>query len=409
MLLAIYGWCCPWKREIFLSLMPKKKDKTFAKRKLKVGKQKLLAANQTSTAFKTQKIHIPMQDIIVDNKLKQTLSQLSSHNSQVQVDACVALKSMVGDSTMIAGNIGRITNAVARVLIDENDQARKAIITLASDLFEQVSHNAMIPFFATLILFTRSALTHINERIRLDGLKFVKLLSGAYPALVSKYGLSLLENFNELLNQKKSAAPGANGFSQSAGVNVNSKMGLNRSRDQVLDSFLTYLRLVIKPTTDCVCTNVILQFPLKSGECVLASTYWKNDDAIGMKDAFTSIKPPVVSSMIGFNAKTGAHQAKMAKRQASDWIDQALISTLIDFWIESSEMVFASSNLVITPHFHICVFVLEILELVWERSLGDSENESISTAWNKGILKHIGQYFPFGSETSCRDPQVYRL
>ena len=45
----------------------------------------------------------------------------------------------------------------------------------------------MIPFFSNWIVFVGSALTHINERIRLDGLRFIKLLCDAYPLLIAAY------------------------------------------------------------------------------------------------------------------------------------------------------------------------------------------------------------------------------
>lgn len=45
----------------------------------------------------------------------------------------------------------------------------------------------MTPFFPTLVAFTTSAITHLHEAIRADGISFLAFLSNTYPALTAQY------------------------------------------------------------------------------------------------------------------------------------------------------------------------------------------------------------------------------
>jgi hypothetical protein len=125
----------------------------------------------------------------------------------------------------------------------------------------------MMPFFSVLLIFTNSTLTHVNERIRLDGLRFAHLLSVVYPDLVAEYGCSLLPSFFKILSSNRNTANSKGTF------NPNSKMGLMKSRDQVLESFLHFLGLFVVRAQ-----NLTIKCKRQSddGQMILEPTFWSS-------------------------------------------------------------------------------------------------------------------------------------
>lgn len=67
----------------------------------------------------------------------------------------------------------------------QNDIIGKGILAFATRLFECVPEQDILPFFTVLLVYIGSAMTHINERIRLRGIRFLHILTLKYPQLIT--------------------------------------------------------------------------------------------------------------------------------------------------------------------------------------------------------------------------------
>jgi hypothetical protein len=95
----------------------------------------------------------------------------------------------------------------------------------------------------------------------------------------------------------------------------------------------------------------------------------------------------------------GTYRISFAKEksviQSSDI--QNLISTLVDFWIESSESVFSKTDVLYSPHLAICGLTISILKKIC-LSFRHAVTDKLPL-----VIQHIHPKFPFGQNISCND------
>jgi hypothetical protein len=77
---------------------------------------------------------------------------------------------------------------------------------------------------------------------------------------------------------------------------------------------------------------------------------------------------------------------------------------MIDYWIESSEILFNGPEISLSPHLKICNFILKIFLRISSPELRRSQPELRGL-----VLKHIYSYFPFGCKQNTRDHQVFSI
>ncbi|KAI8900497.1 hypothetical protein BC833DRAFT_646965 [Globomyces pollinis-pini] len=388
----------------------REKQADFQKKKLKVGKGKAVAANSTDVNFKSKSIHVPTQHInSQDSTNTQTLTNilnaLNHHNDAIRQDATTQLKDLYSkDPQLFIYSIDKITQAISRGFVDDSDSIRKAIFKFAEEYFDLISDLDMSPFFSVLIVYTGSAMTHINERIRLSGLRLIKLVCDKYPKLVSKYAGNLLPQFLDILKAEKKS--NSKGFTTTNNFSANSKLGLLQSRDEVLESFYIFLSLLMDE-----------QYPIKSlKKPDNEITYdWNSNDTMNdlpqllLETNSTGLKlfgyqtRELSESNKTISLKLNTKQGKKQFATTSSSFDlKSLVPSLVNFWIESSEILFGNADIVTSPHLKICHLVIQILNSVWTRYLvANSVPET--EQWGKLIMQHIANRFPFGESQSCRD------
>ncbi|KAI8914577.1 hypothetical protein EDD86DRAFT_244763 [Gorgonomyces haynaldii] len=329
----------------------KKKERDFEKKKLKVGK-KQVASNHTVVDFKSQQIRVPVQttlnlDKFEDRKSKLLLSltQLTSHNSQTQMDACQTLAQLLNlGEDLFLMNMSETILGLAKALLNDNHQLRKSVMQFLPKLFESIDDEQMMPFFNTLVVFVCSSLSHINEHIRLDAMRMLRLLCEHYPDLIRRYGQPLLPHFYQILTSNKKTK------GMEANFNANSKLGLNKSRDELLESFLMLVQILHKE-----------QPPSKQleGVSLVWKTFYHHEPVdlklFGLQETKTNV--------IKFSVKQGTKKEVQQTQQVDT---NLLIPILIDFWIESSELALSNPVLEMTPHFKNCYLVLKIIDILWK-------------------------------------------
>jgi hypothetical protein len=111
------------------------------------------------------------------------------------------------------------------------------------------SEDVVRPFFALIIVYCKSALSHIREEIRIDGLQFVSgVLLSFFPQMTVEYGsdrlipdlLGLLCADGKLVHSGSSSAGSRK---DGLAVNPSSQLGSSKARMEVLKCLYDFVKL----------------------------------------------------------------------------------------------------------------------------------------------------------------------
>ena len=210
----------------------RKKDQSvqdFQKKKLKVGKGPVKADSYTNTSFSAKSILIPDQCInddksnLLTNSKNQTLSDLlhqlkhysahtrrgtchtyniiyhvhsllfqtiqSTRHYHSNQDAINGLADMLISHPHLLNTsaLSLIVNGLSKLFVDDDRIVRKTLALFCKDFFTQITTIQMTPFISILMAYISSAMNHIYEDIRLDGLLFLDVFVKVYPELINEY------------------------------------------------------------------------------------------------------------------------------------------------------------------------------------------------------------------------------
>ncbi|TPX68577.1 hypothetical protein SpCBS45565_g03067 [Spizellomyces sp. 'palustris'] len=433
----------------------KLKAEDFRKSKLKVGKKKPLPTNQTDVSFRSQAIVVPSQSILDEkassdlvNSRKQSLKdiivQLKHYNAQTRKDALVGIKDLQNrHPEALHAHLSTLFDALSRLLVDDDGNVRKTLLSFLKELMPTVPKGHFRPFMSLLMAYTCSAMTHISEDIRLDGLKFLRIWQDNYPALIATYADKVIPNFLSMLSTgSKSQSSSSIGTGSSLLVNPRSQLGSAKSRVDVLDSLHRFLQLVLQTGND---------------------TWWFLAMSIGSEaSASTDQAPEFVACqprglvIHGWSEVLGGpHHARSSLRE-SDHLDlftatstsaphdrlvidhggkgesvvrnlydlaefdqlkaftDVIMPVLVDIWLEASPTAFSAGSITLSPALSVMHTVLRMTNLIW-RALLFTEKACLQKradsgwvdSWLTTISKHFAAHFPFGgSNFSLRDKQV---
>ncbi|KAJ3303725.1 Testis-expressed sequence 10 protein [Kappamyces sp. JEL0829] len=334
------------------------------------------------------KIQVPVQVIARENtgsseKLENALSLLGHHNETSRQDAVHQIKELFAkDKQIYIDSVGLVTTAVARAAFDSNDGVSKGIHDFANQFFEMVPETEMAPFFPVLVAYTGSGMSHINERIRLRALRFLRLLYTHYEALVSRFGGPLLEQFFQQLRTSKPTVKG--GAGRSFSFAANSQMGLFNSRHEILDILYVFCSLLWRGKSRTEFAEAVSFW--KCQDCVLGRLAWER----------VSFSAPI------------AREAAVHVSSSKTLLVNPELADLDSKSLQSSEILLSGPEVVSSPHLSICHSVVSLLHLLWpEKALRDAslqEADRLTTL----LLQHIYSVFPFSKGQSCRDSRTWQ-
>jgi pre-rRNA-processing protein IPI1 len=229
-----------------------KKQKDFQKVKLKIGKKKPLKDNETKTTFKSQAVVVPEQSIS-ENKgepttsrnstLKELLAHSKHYNPHVRKEAIHGLKEMFGKHPQnVLVHLSSIFEITFAIIVDEDSSVRAAYLGFLQSITPHLSKNNVGPFIALYLSYCGSAMTHIDDNIRLNSLDFLNLWINAFPSLIVNSTVQILPNFIGLLSNfaHKGGSQSSNTPSKLISL-PNSKMANSKSRTSILQSLYIYL------------------------------------------------------------------------------------------------------------------------------------------------------------------------
>lgn len=165
----------------------KEKKKDFVKQKLKVGKTKPKSTSHTDTSFKARTITLPNQSIVDDGKsITHYLQLLSHHSHKTRNQTLLYIKEhfiekAASENAQSIDYKPIILKSAAR-LTDEDKYVRKSVV----DLFSAMPSSALDANSSDIMMYVRSAMTHINPDIRATSTGVIDLLMQRAPQQVCR-------------------------------------------------------------------------------------------------------------------------------------------------------------------------------------------------------------------------------
>ncbi|KAF4734770.1 hypothetical protein FOZ63_028096 [Perkinsus olseni] len=165
--------------------------KDFEKKKLKVGKGKVVPRNQTNVdQFRAKRVVLARQSILEDKsgasaKLRTILSQVRHYNVFKRRDALVALKNFCfaeeykeGEShdhrlTSAIEDAAKVFDTVAPCMCDADGDVRRLCSEFLTSLFSALPYQDIRPFARLLCAQLRAGITHVDSEIRADASSFL--------------------------------------------------------------------------------------------------------------------------------------------------------------------------------------------------------------------------------------------
>ena len=202
------------------------KEEDFKKKKLKVGKKLPMPDNVTRTSFKARSINIAQQNLQQDGgietnlkgkKLKDLLRSCSHYNTQARVDALLGLKDLAERHPHVfKDNLNEVLRSTLGLITDLEYSVRKTFLTIFVTLFRTLSETELSPFFGSIIAYLCSAMTHLNDGVRLDSMKFLDLCLQYFPQLVRANAKNIIVDFMNMISSEKSSASKSVGIPRTA-------------------------------------------------------------------------------------------------------------------------------------------------------------------------------------------------
>ncbi|GAA5849465.1 hypothetical protein JCM3766R1_003291 [Sporobolomyces carnicolor] len=170
----------------------KERAADFKKAKLKLGKGKQIANNATNTSFSAKTIALPNQSLheapkdVPTSRRNLTMTELlvqSRHYSvPVKREAINEIDQLVKQHPyLIHEHLLAIVTSIAHLVADASPSVRHATLDLLRDVADALPGPALVSVSQGLVLFTLSALSNLDESIRIDALKVLDLLLDKIP------------------------------------------------------------------------------------------------------------------------------------------------------------------------------------------------------------------------------------
>ncbi|GAA5956535.1 hypothetical protein JCM3765_003475 [Sporobolomyces pararoseus] len=170
----------------------KERAADFKKAKLKLGKGKQIANNATNTSFSAKTIALPNQSLheapkdVPTSRRNLTLPELlvqSRHYSvPVKREALTEILQLVTSHPYLLNqNLLPMITSIAHLIADASPSVRAASLNLLRHISDSLPAQSIVSVSQGLVLFTLSALSNLDEAIRIDALKVLDLLIEKIP------------------------------------------------------------------------------------------------------------------------------------------------------------------------------------------------------------------------------------
>ncbi|CAM9760833.1 unnamed protein product, partial [Chrysoparadoxa australica] len=183
----------------------------FKRLKAKVGKKAVKPLSHTNTSFKSRRVHIVEQSVLIEHKEGELLSgkgqsltelrrSLEHYSFPVKKDALVGFKSIAQRYPDYPSQAFlSLSEPTLELLLCPDEGVRKALLELQEDLLGAVGLSAVQPMSSLYGAYIVSGLTSLIRGVQRDALALLSLLLAKHPAVVSGYSGKILPNLPPLL------------------------------------------------------------------------------------------------------------------------------------------------------------------------------------------------------------------
>ncbi|XP_028399704.1 testis-expressed protein 10-like [Dendronephthya gigantea] len=345
------------------------KEEDFKKKKLKVGKKLPMPDNVTRTSFKAKNINISQQNLNNDGvqsdtnfkgqKLKDLLNLCSHYNTQAREDALLGLKDLFQKHPgILKSNLNAVLQRILSLTTDIESSVRKSFLAIISLVFKTLSETEILPFFSNVMAYLCSAMTHLNESIRLDSLKFLDLCLEHFPQLVKANPKNIIMNFINVISVEKSSV--AKKSSIPVKIELKAKVTSQKAQLEVL-SRLNHLLCIIfgNPTK------------ASNGDCIQSTNNQgseKLDDInLGIaKDTsqvtLSNVNPVLISNFSMKKTSSNFQSWTMDEKWLTELIS-CLSPVLFEYWVECCPAEFTMNLIPVTRSSVPLKIMKEVLEI----------------------------------------------
>ena len=239
----------------------KLKEEDFKKKKLKVGKRLPMPDNVTITNFKAQTINILQQNLNQDHgdeptnskrqTLKDLLSSCSHYNTQAREEALVGLKNLIEEHpNVLKDNLGDILQRILGKITDIESSVRRVYLSLIWSIFKSLPESKISPFFPNVVAYLGCAMTHLNEGIRMDSMKFLDHCLHHYPRLLSTNSKNIILNLIDVISSDKGGQDKQQNTRAPGMLSLKAKVTSQKSQLEVLSRLNRLLGVIFSDSGD---------------------------------------------------------------------------------------------------------------------------------------------------------------
>ncbi|GAA5845165.1 hypothetical protein JCM9279_005460 [Rhodotorula babjevae] len=175
----------------------KERKADFTKAKLKLGKGKAVAQNATNTSFAAKSIALPSQSLAATSKgapvsrRNLTLPELLVHSRHYSVPVKREALHEIGQLVeqhpfLLSQHLLPLVTSLSHLVGDPSASVRAAVRTLLSTVADQLPHASFVSVSPAVVLFTLSALSSLDDPVRIDALATLDLLLSHIPAELTR-------------------------------------------------------------------------------------------------------------------------------------------------------------------------------------------------------------------------------
>ncbi|GAA5911627.1 hypothetical protein JCM8208_005696 [Rhodotorula glutinis] len=175
----------------------KERKADFTKAKLKLGKGKAVAQNATNTSFAAKSIALPSQSLAATSKgapvsrRNLTLPELLVHSRHYSVPVKREALHEIGQLVeqhpfLLSQHLLPLVTSLSHLVGDPSASVRAAVRALLSTVADQLPHASFVSVSPAVVLFTLSALSSLDDPVRIDALSTLDLLLSHMPAELTR-------------------------------------------------------------------------------------------------------------------------------------------------------------------------------------------------------------------------------
>ncbi|CAG9854454.1 unnamed protein product [Phyllotreta striolata] len=236
-----------------------------AKVKLKQTKTKFLpkGLNETKATFKIKPIVLAEQLKERSNEaplskrkldVKDLCNRMQHYNENVRRSACEDLTDMFRQYSedIIRDNLDDVILNISNLMQDRDRKVRNAVVKALNIILELTDNEKLEPFFKYFSVNMRCAMTHIDQGIQEDSLKFLDCFLVRNCGLVANTSNKLLPDFFTLISRLKNESS----LGRTLTLNLGSKITTVSWRIKVLSRLHAVLELILENNKRDIDSNV---------------------------------------------------------------------------------------------------------------------------------------------------------